>query len=167
MDTLTDPIMTELDLEPIVIKAMDAEEGMGWSFAFALSAAHEYRRFLILCAQHPDTPIVPSSVVDDLWHLHILDTAKYQADCQRFLGAFLHHFPYFGMRGEQDAKNLKAAWTNTLELYRRAYGEAAPADMWPRSKRCPNCGRRCNRKSGESVLSERRPRFADVGLATA
>ena len=164
MKTPTEPIMKELDLEPIVIKAMDEEEGMGWTFAFALKAAREYRRFLVLCALHPDAPIVPSSVVDDFWHLHILDTAKYQADCQRFLGGFLHHFPYFGMRGDQDARNLKTAWEGTLTLYRDAFGEAADAEMWPRSKRCPNCGRRC-KISGETVMSERRPRFADVGLA--
>lgn len=158
----TESALAKMDLEPVIIKAMDKEEGMGWSFDFAREVAREYRRFLVLCAQNPDTPVVPSSVVDDFWHLHILDTAKYQQDCDRFLGYFLHHFPYFGMRGERDAENLKAAWEETLELYQRAFGESADAGLWPRSNRCPNCGRRCRR--GESVLDEKRPRFADVGL---
>ena len=168
MSVSTEPIMREMDLEPIVIKAMDAEEGMGWSFDFALKAAGEYRRFLALCVRNPDSPIVPSSIVDDFWHLHILDTAKYQEDCERYLGYFLHHFPYFGMRGEQDAENLKAAWERTLELYRRAFGEAPDSEFWPRSKRCPSCGRRCRRGlDGTSAMDEKRPHFADLGLAAA
>ena len=156
----TESALAEMDLEPIIIKAMDVDEGMGWSLDFALDIAREYRRFLVLCAQNPDTPVVPSSVVDDFWHLHILDTAKYQEDCARFLGYFLHHFPYFGMRGEQDAQNLKTAWARTLELYRRTFGENADAELWPRSNRCPNCGRR----GADGAFDESRPNFADVGL---
>ena len=156
--------LEDLDLEPIVIKAMDKEEGKGWSFAFALAVAQEYRRFLALCAMNPDTSIVPSSVVDDFWHLHILDTSKYQDDCQRFLGYFLHHFPYFGMRGERDAKNLKAAWEGTLALYHRTFGEAPSPEFWPHSQRCPSCGRRCRRKQGvETVLEEKRAAFCRPG----
>ena len=70
-------ILTDLDLEPIFIKAMDAEEGHGWTFDFACRVAQEYRRFLVLCLEHPSEPVVPSSLVDDFWHLHILDTQKY------------------------------------------------------------------------------------------
>lgn len=158
------PIMAELDLEPIIIKAMDAEEGNGWSFDFALRVADEYRKFLILCRQNPAVAVVPSCYVDDFWHLHILDTAKYQSDCAIFLGEFLHHFPYFGMRGERDAENLRLAWQGTLGLYLRTFGAEAPADLWPKSNRCPNCGRRSTH--GEpNVFDEHRPHFADVGLA--
>ena len=160
--------LAALDLEPIVIKAMDEEEGMGWSFDFALKVAQEYRRFLALCALNPEAPVVPSSVVDDFWHLHILDTAKYQEDCQHLFGYFLHHFPYFGMRGEQDAKNLKAAWQGTLTMYQDTFGAAPPQELWPKSKRCPSCARRCRKIQGpDGVTEENRPHFADLGLVAA
>jgi len=42
-------------------------------------------------------------------------------------GCFLHHFPYFGMRGEDDAANLRAAGKNMHSLYEREFGEALPS----------------------------------------
>lgn len=162
-------ILLELDLEPIIIKAMDADEGNGWSLGFACRIAEEYRKFLVLCSEHPDEPIVPSSFVDDFWHLHILDTQKYMEDCHQYLGYMLHHFPYFGMRGEEDARNLRRAWEKTLAFYKAAFGEEVPADLWPKSNRCPNCGRRCKRGDSDSinetVFDERRPSLADMGLS--
>ena len=161
-------IQTDLDLEPIIIKAMDAEEGRGWSFSFACRVAEEYRKFLCLCLENPDEPIVPSGLVDDFWHLHILDTQKYMDDCHQYLGYLLHHFPYFGMRGEEDARNLQRAWEKTLVIYKSTFGSKPPPDLWPKSNRCPNCGRRCKRGEqglpGQPVFDERRPRLADLGL---
>ena len=133
-------IMNDLDLESIMVKAMDKEEGFGWDFEFTQRISNEYRKFLILCLENPGFPVVPSSQIDDFWHLHILDTLKYQEDCNKYLGYFLHHFPYFGMRGEQDEANLKSAWNESCELYKRRFGEQ-PADLWVSSRRCPNCGR--------------------------
>jgi hypothetical protein len=125
-----------------MVKLMDAEEGMGWSLDFTKRIADEYRKFLILCKENPDVAIVPSSFVDDFWHFHILDTQKYQEDCETLFGYFLHHFPYFGMRGKEHEENLKKAWEETCQLYRTNFGEL-PIDLWLTSKRCPNCGRRC------------------------
>ena len=133
-------IMNQLDLEPIMVKAMDKEEGFGWNLELTQRIADEYRKFLILCLENPEFPVVPSSKIDDFWHLHILDTMKYQEDCNEYLGYFLHHFPYFGMRGEQDETNLKTAWNDTCILYKKRFGEQ-PADLWVSSRRCPNCGR--------------------------
>ena len=153
-------ILAELDLEPIIVKAMDTEEGHGWSLDLACRVSREYRRFLILCLENPDDPVVPSSFVDDFWHLHILDTQKYAEDCNHCFGETLHHFPYFGMRGDADAANLRKAWLETLALYQSTFGEAAPAALWPHSVRCPNCGRKCSSIHGQGVDSpfdERRP----------
>ncbi len=162
-------ILLDLDLEPIIVKAMDADEGHGWSFGFAGRVAQEYRKFLVLCFENPDVPVVPSSYVDDFWHLHILDTQKYMEDCEQFLGYMLHHFPYFGMRGEEDAHNLRVAWENTLALYESTFDASAPSDLWPKSNRCPNCGRRCRKGDNglikQPFFDERRPRLADAGLS--
>lgn len=158
MDTKLLALLSTLDLEPLMVKAIDGEEGYGWGFEQVQAIAQEYKRYLTLCMLHPDEAIVPSTYVDDFWHLHILDTQKYAEDCNEYLGYFLHHFPYFGMRGEQDRKNLDAAWTRTLQLYESTFGEKASQIFWPRSKRCPNCGR----KSTNDSQMLMRPRLADL-----
>lgn len=147
-------------LEPIIIKAMDCEEGYGWTKEYALQVSEEYLKFLQLCFDNPDESIVPSSIVDDFWHLHILDTQKYQEDCIKHFGYFLHHFPYFGMRSEEDEKNLKVAWETTKSIYKDRYG-SLPDHLWPNSNRCPKCGRRCRKMT---ITSEERPTFNSLGL---
>lgn len=117
----------DLDLDPIVVKLIDADEGEGWSLEQALCAERLYRRFLQLTVMHPEKSIVPTKVMDAVWHYHILDTRKYAHDCEHALGFFLHHFPYFGMRGEQDAKDLQNAFTSTKELFLTAFGETLEA----------------------------------------
>jgi len=156
--------IAELDLEPIMVKALDPEEGYGWSLEHTKKVALEYRRFLLLCGLFADEPVVPSSQIDDFWHLHILDTKKYAEDCNVALGFFLHHFPYFGMRGAKDAQDLANAWKRTLGLYEQTFGEP-PAELWTASNRCPNCGRRCRKR--DAAEFEVRPRLSDVTTTIA
>ena len=111
-------IVQELDLEPIIVKAMDKESGYGWSLEYALTMEKEYKRYLTLCLEYPDYSVVTSKQVDEFWHLHILDTLKYQEDCFRIFGYFLHHFPYFGMRDQQDETNLISAWKKVANFIR-------------------------------------------------
>lgn len=154
---MSEEILNDLDLEPIMVKVMDKEEGMGWTLEFTKRVTHEYRKYLVLCKENPDSAVVPSSFVDDFWHFHILDTQKYQEDCEQYFGYFLHHFPYFGMRGKQDEENLNTAWTETCALYEKRFGNL-PVDIWLTSKRCPNCGRRC--KDVKNFSMDQRPRLA-------
>ena len=118
-----------LDLAPIKFKLMDKREGHGWTAAEADRHELEYKRFLTLLAKYPEEIIVPDTDVDKFWHGHILDTMKYMGDCENVFGYFLHHFPYFGMRGEQDAANLADAAVNTRRLYELEFGEAKAADV--------------------------------------
>ena len=152
--------LNKLDLEPIVIKSMDTEEGEGWTFEYAQQVEREYRRFLTLCRKYPEKPVVPSSAVDKMWHLHILDTRKYSEDCEKFLGFFLHHFPYFGMRSEEDANNLHKAWEDTKDLYTQYFDEQPNEMLWFESRRCPNCSVR----SSNGMTSEERPSYKTAGL---
>jgi hypothetical protein len=130
----------DLDLEMIKLKLMDADEGEGWTREYADLVGEEYRKFLALTRAYPDLAIVPSGPVDAFWHNHILDTQKYGPDCEQVFGFFLHHFPYFGMRGEEDLANLNASWQNTIDAYRRHFGEPLPG-FWESGMRCPKCGR--------------------------
>ena len=134
----------DIDLSMVTLKLMDSEEGEGWSAEHCERIELEYRRYLALSREYPDKPIVPSRLVDKFWHFHILDTQAYAEDCDRAFGYFLHHYPYFGMRGEEDAQALGLAYDDTLALYEVHFGTPAE-DIWARegAARCPNCGRRC------------------------
>lgn len=149
--------ISNLDLEPIMVKVMDKEEGLGWSFDFTKKVAEEYKKYLALCLEYPNEALVPSSYIDDFWHYHILDTLKYQEDCQNVFGYFLHHFPYFGMRGKEDEDNLKTAWKDSCAIYEKHFGEMNK-EIWNTSKRCPNCGRRC--RDASPYFMDVRPRLA-------
>ncbi len=116
-----------LDLDPIKLKLMDKREGHGWTIEQADHNELEYKRFLALLATYPDQSIAPSTEVDKFWHGHILDTMKYAEDCENVFGYFLHHFPYFGMRGEEDAANLVSAFMNMQRLHDREFGNAQQA----------------------------------------
>ena len=117
-----------LDLEPIKFKLMDKREGNGWTRAQADRYELEYKRFLTLYAKYPGELIVPSTTVDKFWHGHILDTMKYAEDCDHVFGFFLHHFPYFGLRGSDDASNLAAAALNMKRLYEQEFGVSGGTD---------------------------------------
>lgn len=114
-----------LDLDAIKFKAMDGDEGYGWSREQANQNEIEYKRFLSLLVKYPETMIAPNKTVDKFWHAHILDTMKYAEDCQNVFGYFLHHFPYFGMRGAEDAANLAQAAVATARLYQQEYSESS------------------------------------------
>src|SRR5690349_11901563 len=83
-----------LDLEPIKFKTMRHDDGYGWSKEHAEHVAQNYKRYLILHAKYPEMTLSPERDTDRFWHMHILDTRKYAADCDATFGHFLHHFPY-------------------------------------------------------------------------
>jgi hypothetical protein len=116
----------QLDLEPIKMKLMHAESGEGWSLEKANAVEKEYRRFLCLMKMYPDEDTAPLVDVDTFWHYHILDTMKYAADCEQAFGYFLHHYPYVGMRGEDDEQFRLDSGKRMGELYEATFGETYP-----------------------------------------
>lgn len=142
-------LIPELNLQPIKFKLMSKDEGRGWDRETTKRIETQYRRFLFLNLQYPGKHIVPTKEVDEFWHQHILDTRKYAEDCQMIFGRFLHHFPYFGMRGPKDAENLRQAFVETNELCVQHFGEkmSSTADCSScDSSACsgqPSCGSSC------------------------
>ena len=118
-----------LDLSSVRMKLADTTEGPGFGASQIDSMETEYRKFLALQLMYPGIDIVPCGMVDEMWHRHILDTAAYREDCQAIFGQFLDHFPYFGMRGEDDAQALSDAYRDTLERYEDAFGDP-PTGVW-------------------------------------
>jgi hypothetical protein len=113
----------ELDLEPIVYKLTHPDPGeRALSLAEADQAVALYRCFLKLCLLHPGTTIVPTRQLDHVWHTHMLDTAKYRADCAYVFGSFMDHFPYAGLRGEADRRAWRDDFARTRRLFREHFG---------------------------------------------
>jgi hypothetical protein len=128
-----------LDLDPIVFKLMHPEPG---ETALSLARADQdvalYRCFLKLCALHPGTTIVPTRQLDRVWHTHMLDTAKYRADCDQVFGFFLDHFPYFGFRGEEDRRTWQQDFAHTRRLFKQHFGVEIGGQ--PAASACRNHG---------------------------
>ena len=131
--------IAQLDLDPIKVKLMHKESGEGWSLEQANAIEFEYRRFLILMKKYPTEQTAPLFDVDIFWHYHILDTQKYAIDCDTVFGYFLHHFPYIGLRGEDDEAAHIRVGQRMKQLYETTFGEdylrgateaAAPAAAW-------------------------------------
>jgi hypothetical protein len=121
-----------LDLDPIKVKLMHRESGEGWSLHQANAIESEYRRFLYLMKKFPNEPAAPRFDVDIFWHYHILDTVKYAQDCHAVFGYFLHHFPYVGLRGEEDLKLHRQVGERMRELYEETFDEPYVRDteLW-------------------------------------
>jgi hypothetical protein len=109
-----------IDLRQVKEKLMDPVHGQGWSSERAEEAELKYRRFLFMTVTRPEA-IVPTADIDDVWHAHILDTRAYARDCDSTFGFFLHHFPYFGMRGSDDAVALSQSFRRTALLYENLF----------------------------------------------
>lgn len=109
-----------IDLGPIKFKLMHE---YGWTQDKIEATEINYRRYLMLVAIYPRKTIVPNKIVDEMWHAHILDTAKYRKDCQETFGYFLDHFPYLGLRGKEDKIRLAESFSETNQLYQIHFGE--------------------------------------------
>ncbi len=161
-----------LDLEPILVKLMDPDEGEGWSLDHARTVEKWYKRFLHLNALYPERSIVPTKEIDTFWHYHILDTEKYAEDCQDAFGYFLHHFPYFGMRSAEDRQNLLNASKQTWDLFRTHFNEE-PEILHEGPSKCESActGKSCSHCAGSTCSSDskaknrERPRLVALAVA--
>ncbi|MBF2754056.1 MAG: hypothetical protein ISN29_02185 [Gammaproteobacteria bacterium AqS3] len=136
IDKGIDAAIAGIDLEMVKMKLAEPGEGIGWSPAQCEDAEIEYKRYLTLCVHypHPDYSIVPNKIMDTMWHYHILDTRAYCRDCDRVFGGYFHHYPYFGLRGDDDERALKAAFEDTKTRYGKLFGEpmcrGGESDCW-------------------------------------
>ena len=111
-----------LDLSKIKMKLM-SKRSEPVSQETADEAEKWYKRFLILNIMYPDKAIVPTTLIDTMWHYHILDTQKYAHDCENVFGFFFHHYPYFGLLSEEDAQNSKNAFDESMVLFDLVFKE--------------------------------------------
>jgi hypothetical protein len=115
----------ELDLSKMRDRLMAGPEELGqsWNVAKADYYQRLYRNWLYVCRKHESETLAPQVEIDCCWHEHILDTRVYFRDCDRIFGYYFHHFPGFGKRGPEDARNLQTAWQTTQARYLEEYGD--------------------------------------------
>jgi hypothetical protein len=100
-------------------------EKLGWNSERAKSAQQEYFRFLTLLQLKPGFMLVPwpnaegQDDLDQFWHQHILDTAKYAADCDRLFGRMIHHNPHVVIGSSEEHNAVE----KTQRLYARTFAE--------------------------------------------
>jgi hypothetical protein len=137
---LFDALARVAQLDFTMLKGKLVEES-GWAPEYAEQVEDLYRKFLALNVRYPDRKICPTGPVDEFWHAHILDTRAYARDCELLFGEYLHHFPYFGMRGPDDRRDLEHAFAQSVELFIRHFGiDPTAGDARERScrpQRCP------------------------------
>jgi len=105
----------------------------------------EYRRFIALTLL-TEGSCVPSKIIDEIWHAHILHSKDY-ISFSRSLGMdYIHHCP-----SQSDEKEvLKVEYSQTLDRYRSIFEVTPNPIFWPTSenaicqddppgKDCRNC----------------------------
>jgi len=114
-------IVNSLDFE-LQIKKMVEYNGLDKEYVD--ECMKQYKNFLAMLIAYKDSNIefVPNSMIDEAWHQHILDTRKYAEDCMLMFGEFKHHYPYFGLRGEDDVKVWKEVSKLTEKVYKHHFG---------------------------------------------
>ncbi|USE39517.1 hypothetical protein [Endozoicomonas sp. SCSIO W0465] len=116
------PDIAKIDFGMIKMKLKEKDEGLGWSDEQCESGELEYKRYLTMCLKF-GKGMVPNKIMDNFWHYHILDTRAYERDCNALFGGIMHHYPYFGMRGEEDSQDLKKSFYKSRDLYEQEFGE--------------------------------------------
>jgi len=109
-----------LDLDEIEAKAMEVYR---WRRPRARRADLWYRNFLWLCYKHGSPLAAIGKDADDLWHVHILDTRKYAADCRKIFGRLLNHTPLYG----PPSAPQRAVFKRSKQLYKEEFGKLPPS----------------------------------------
>jgi hypothetical protein len=105
----------------------------GWTRGHAERVIGEYKRFCFLAAT-AGHKVTPSDAVDQAWHLHLTYSRDYwERFCPEVLGRALHHEPSAG--GAEQRHLFFEQYAQTLKSYEAAFGESAPADLWPDAAR--------------------------------
>jgi excisionase family DNA binding protein len=120
--------VNDLDLGPLMAQLTGPRgQQAGLSLVQASIDVGLYRCFLLLAHLCPGEPLVPSPRIDHVWHVHMLDTRAYLADCRRALGGVLCHQAVAAREdsGQAPADEVSFARTHRLALDRLGVDIAA------------------------------------------
>jgi hypothetical protein len=98
-----------------------------WSQVYIIRAIQEYKKFIFL-AMVANHIVSPSTIIDRVWHHHLLYTHSYWDDfCGKVLSKSLHHSP--GSGSKEDIIKNHHFYELTLATYRKYFG-TPPDDIW-------------------------------------
>jgi hypothetical protein len=107
-----------LDLTPVKYKLMRDKD---WTLDRANQVEPQYKAFLFLIGSKVKAEFVPTFDIDEMWHTHILDTRKYMTDCALHFGAYVHHYPYLGMKDADDRSRAETLFASTCTTIAEAF----------------------------------------------
>lgn len=105
-----------------VEKLLEIKAG-DWTEVRAEKAVLNYQRYMAVTKALGGLQLVPNADIDEIWHMHILDTRAYATDCEALFGELLHHYPYFGMLGEDNKKQWLQVQDGSENLWQELFGE--------------------------------------------
>lgn len=140
-----DSIMSRIDTIDFTPHGYKLEKEYGWSVSKINYTIKLYKEWLALQALYENLSFAPSELVDEFWHVHILDTRKYMNDCNLIKGEFIHHYPYFGLTEQENESVLESGFTLTKKLYLHHFGHC---EMGFEGNLAASCG--CRSGNGSS-----------------
>lgn len=94
-----------------------------WDLVRAEKAVINYQRYMAVTKALGGVQLVPNGDIDEIWHMHILDTRAYMQDCGILFGEYLHHYPYFGMLGEENQQQWFDVQAQSEKLWQNLFDE--------------------------------------------
>jgi hypothetical protein len=123
------------NFELAVEKIIEVKNGQ-WNLSRAEAAVRNYKRYMAVTKALGGVQLVPNGDIDEIWHMHILDTRAYMRDCNELFGEYLHHYPYFGMLGEKNRQQWLEAQSDSESLWREIFNESLYSQTLEAQK-CP------------------------------
>ena len=104
----------------------------------AKSALVAYKKFLELKAEHEDwdaKKLSPPPLVDEVWHLHVLDTQAYGPAMRKAFGRIVHHDPDGDKDADARAERIVATRGALRGLFKTRYDKKIWTWAQPARKR--------------------------------
>ena len=123
--------MDQYKLDNFIGKKLQArlKSILHWSEEDIKDALHAYKQFIELKVVYDDWNadlLSPSLLVDQVWHLHVLDTRAYNSSCIQLCDRLIHHDPDGDGDLSQRAKRVK----KTRQVYREHFGCEPNGKIW-------------------------------------
>lgn len=141
IDTIWDRI-NRVDFTPLCFKL---EKEYDWREDKINGALTLYKQWLTLQTLYEDLSFAPSELIDEFWHIHILDTRKYMNDCNFIKGEYIHHYPYFGLTEQENETVLEKGFDLTKKLFQMHFGHS---ELGFQADHAASCG--CRSGNGSS-----------------
>lgn len=94
-----------------------------WNLERAEKAVLNYQRYIAVTKALGGIQLVPNADIDEIWHMHILDTRAYMQDSNALFGEYLHHYPYFGMISEENKQQWEDVQAQSEQLWQSLFNE--------------------------------------------